>query len=150
MRRIVGEVLDEAVLVDAGGLCATADQGVLGSNQHVVGRHRRVGHLVDDDLLQSSAYHLLHACSVSASGRRVARPERRTAPGIREIARARSSAQTDPPALHLGSLGRALSRSISRARRWWGRSMRAASLVGPSRNAARIAVAEYPLPRYRR
>ena len=60
VRGIVGQGLEDALRVDARRLGAAADQRVPGADQHVMGGHHGIRHLVDDDVLETAAQHLLH------------------------------------------------------------------------------------------
>ena len=61
MRGIVGDFLENAFLMNAGGFGATADQRIDRMDQHVMRGHDRVRHLIDDDVLNAFADNLLHA-----------------------------------------------------------------------------------------
>ena len=74
--RIVGHLFEHAFLMDAGGLRAAADQGIQRAHQHMMRRRDRVGHLVDDDVLEPFTDNLFHrrfvgTCSIQSkrSGR---------------------------------------------------------------------------------
>ena len=69
VRWVVGEIPQHAVMVDARRLRPAADERVVGLDQHVMGRHHRLRHLVDDDLVQALAKHLLHNANRAVTGR---------------------------------------------------------------------------------
>ena len=77
MAGVVRDLLQHALLMDARGFRAGANQGVQGPHQHVIGPDRGIGHFFDDNVFQPSAQYLLHGVfpgddAVSAEAGRLA------------------------------------------------------------------------------